>query len=80
MAYGCRGRGALQMPSSPDGTAIGCGRRRKEDLMRYLTVTIAAVAIAMLGIVATIAYRQDWLTRDDVSDALDDVQAALPVD
>lgn len=47
--------------------------------MRFVFI-IAAIAIAMLGIVATIAYRQDWLTRDDVSDALDDVQAALPVD
>ncbi len=47
--------------------------------MRFIFI-IAAVAIAMLGIVATIAYRQDWLTRDDVSDALDEVQAALPVD
>ena len=47
--------------------------------MRFVFI-IAAVAIAMLGIVATIAYRQDWLTRDDVSDALDEVQAALPVD
>ena len=47
--------------------------------MRFVFI-IAAVAIAMLGIVATIAYRQDWLTHDDVSDALDEVQAALPVD
>ena len=47
--------------------------------MRFIFI-IAAVAIAMLGIVATIAYRQDWLTRDDVSDALDEVQATLPVD
>ena len=39
---------------------------------------IAAIAIAMLGIVATIAYRQDWLSREDISDALDEVQAALP--
>ncbi len=50
---------------------------RKEELMRLVFV-IAAIAIAMLGIVATVAYRQDWLTHEDVADALDDVEAALP--
>ena len=45
--------------------------------MRFVFI-IAAIAIAMLGIVATLAYRQDWLSRDEVSDLIDDVEAAVP--